>query len=457
MARTDRHWIQGTTSRAIARSVETLVADGVYPEGSRLPTVRALSERLGVSPGTVAAAYRSLSERGLLSGRGRAGTTVTPRQGRPGPRPPAVPTTGVIDLASDGPDPALAPDLRPALDGLARELTADGRSRGRDGPAGPPELTATVATWIGADGGPIDVGAEGQDIVVVGGVRDGLDRTLRTQLRSGQAVLVEDPAPAGLLDLIEALGLVPVGVPVDPHGMDPDVLASRLARTGAPRPAAVVLTARAHDPTGASITPDRSRMLHHVLARFPDVLTIENDPMGPLSGVALSSVPARGELTRWVHLYGLSAMIGSDLRVAALTGDPVSVERIRRQQRSDGGWVSLLIRRITHRMLTDPALGTQVVRAAAAYARRRESLTIELSARGVPVPPGQGPYLWIEVPAEARAAQAALAAGIAVHPGESFRIRSAPAVRLSTATLDPASAPRVAEILSPILIAGAGS
>ena len=47
--------------------------------GSRLPTVRALAEDLGLAANTVAKAYRALEEAGLVQGRGRQGTFVAER------------------------------------------------------------------------------------------------------------------------------------------------------------------------------------------------------------------------------------------------------------------------------------------------------------------------------------------------------------------------------------------
>jgi DNA-binding transcriptional regulator YhcF (GntR family) len=52
------------------------VSDGELPPGTKLPTVRALAETLGIAPNTVARAYRELEHSGVVSTRGRAGTVV---------------------------------------------------------------------------------------------------------------------------------------------------------------------------------------------------------------------------------------------------------------------------------------------------------------------------------------------------------------------------------------------
>jgi DNA-binding transcriptional regulator YhcF (GntR family) len=53
------------------------VASGRLRPGTRLPTVRALAETLGLAPNTVARAYRELEHSGVVSTRGRNGTVVT--------------------------------------------------------------------------------------------------------------------------------------------------------------------------------------------------------------------------------------------------------------------------------------------------------------------------------------------------------------------------------------------
>lgn len=57
--------------------IEAIRAGSLLP-GQQLPTVRALADAAGLAINTVAHAYRSLDEDGVLEGRGRAGTFVTP-------------------------------------------------------------------------------------------------------------------------------------------------------------------------------------------------------------------------------------------------------------------------------------------------------------------------------------------------------------------------------------------
>lgn len=63
--------------RQLHNAVVAAVSAGELMPGTRLPTVRGLATDLGLATNTVASAYRSLEEVGVVEGRGRAGTFVT--------------------------------------------------------------------------------------------------------------------------------------------------------------------------------------------------------------------------------------------------------------------------------------------------------------------------------------------------------------------------------------------
>jgi GntR family transcriptional regulator len=52
--------------RQIESDLREKIASGVYPRGSRLPSIRTLAAQYGVSHGTVDKAVRSLAREGLL-------------------------------------------------------------------------------------------------------------------------------------------------------------------------------------------------------------------------------------------------------------------------------------------------------------------------------------------------------------------------------------------------------
>ena len=267
----------GDTAREIARSVEDAVRRGDLRPGDGLPTVRGLATDLGVSPSTVANAYRELQRRGVLVGSGRRGTRVR-RQPPVSPRLPMAVPAGIRDLRTGGPDPALLPPI-PRLPAHA---------------AGLRDLRGVAPDWPRWPAGPLEAdGIDGSSLAVVGGALDGVERVLGAWLHPGDRVVVEDPGYTASLDLLVALGMEVVPVGVDERGIRPDRLAVALER-GAD---AVLLTPRAQNPTGTAWDGSRAAELRTVLALHPDVLVIEDDHAGPASGVPGTTVgPGQGAL-----------------------------------------------------------------------------------------------------------------------------------------------------------------
>src|SRR5438093_8207988 len=112
----EQKYISGRTAVNIARSVESAVAAGKIQAGEQLPVVRELATRLGVSPATVAAAYRILQDRGVTLAERRRGTRIRPSA--PAAPVPPPPPRGVRNLAEGNPDRPLLPDCRRQLRAL---------------------------------------------------------------------------------------------------------------------------------------------------------------------------------------------------------------------------------------------------------------------------------------------------------------------------------------------------
>ncbi|KIT68190.1 transcriptional regulator, partial [Staphylococcus aureus] len=111
--------ITAKTAAEIAEAVRDLVDAGQLAPGASLPPVRALAEHLEVNRNTVVAAYGLLVQAGVAVTRGRAGTKIVDLQ--PLPQEGFSNVTGLVDIASGNPDPALLPAAGQALAQLAAD------------------------------------------------------------------------------------------------------------------------------------------------------------------------------------------------------------------------------------------------------------------------------------------------------------------------------------------------
>jgi DNA-binding transcriptional MocR family regulator len=422
--------IQGAGAGAISASVETLIETALVTPGTSLPPVRELARHLGVSPTTVAAAYRDLQLRGLVVAAGRRGTRVAARSPLVQKAPALVPA-GTRDLTQGNPDARLLPDLGRALESLRPRQHLYGE------PSQNPVLLELAAADLAADGLPVDF------LLVVGGALDGIERTLVARLRPGDRVAVEDPGYPAIHDLLLTLGLVPEPLPVDDRGYLPEAMEGALRGPLA----AVICTPRAQNPTGGALDEKRARELRGLLRAREDVLVIEDDHAGPVAGPPLSTL-CSAPRERWAFVRSVSKSLGPDLRLAMMAGDAQTVARVEARQRLGAGWVSHLLQDLVVTLWTEPEVRALLDAARDAYALRRSALIDALKEHGMAAQGRSGFNVWIPVPDEQAASRRLLDAGWALAAGEHFRHRTAPGIRASIGSLLPAEARGLAEALA---------
>ncbi|MFE3412450.1 aminotransferase class I/II-fold pyridoxal phosphate-dependent enzyme [Streptomyces mirabilis] len=418
----EEYRIEGRRAADISASVERAVGSGDLEPGQLLPPMRELAERLGVNPNTVAAAYRTLRERGVIETAGRRGSRIRSKPATTGRDYIRVEVPeGVRNVADGNPDPALLPALAEAFAAAAGRSDRDPVMYGEA--AVEAELERLARADLDADGVP-----DGP-VVVTSGSLDAIERVLAAHLKPGDAVAVEDPGWGSVFDLAPALGLRTVPVRVDDEGPVPDDV-RRALEAGA---RALIVTDRAQNPTGAAVGAARARALRSVLKEHPDVLLVEDDhghrivdlPLHPLAGVTRD----------WAFVRSVAKAYGPDLRLAVLTGDPVTMDRVHGRQRLGPGWVSHLLQRAVVHLWANGAVDVTAV--TTAYGRRRDALIDALKQRGIEAYGRSGMNVWIPVPDETGAVARLLHAGWAVAPGARFRMSAPPGIRITVSTLTP--------------------
>ncbi|MEU5751007.1 aminotransferase class I/II-fold pyridoxal phosphate-dependent enzyme [Streptomyces sp. NPDC047853] len=433
--------VTGRGAAEISASIERAVGAGELEPGQPLPPMRELAQQLGVNPNTVAAAYRTLRERGVIETSGRRGSRVRATPATTGREFIRVEVPeGARDVADGNPDPALLPALGPAFAAAAEQGDREPVLYGDA--AVEPELLRIARAELDADGVP-----DGP-VAVTSGSLDAMERVLATHLRAGDAVAVEDPGWGSLLDLVPALGLRAVAVGVDDEGPLPDDV-RRVLAAGA---RALVVTDRAQNPTGAAVSAARARALRAVLSEYPRTLLIEDDHGHRIVDLPLH--PLAGTTHHWAFVRSAAKAYGPDLRLAVLTGDAVTLDRVRGRQRLGPGWVSRITQRAVARLWAGGSVDPRAV--AAAYGRRREALLGALAERGVAAYGRSGMNVWVPVPDETGAVARLLHAGWAVAPGARFRLTAPPGVRITVSTLTDGDIGPLADVVAEAVRARTG-
>lgn len=413
----------GRTARRIAAAIGRMITARELDVGARLPTVRELSRRLGVSPTTVSEAWRSLANVGAIETRGRNGTFVRRPAGPGGPRRYRQVTEGpghfALDLSSGTPDPALLPDLAPIVARVSRQSLT---SSYLDQPVLPELAEEIELTW------PFTPEA----ITVVDGALDALDRVATEVLRLGDRVVVEHPTFPPILDLLERLDCEVIGVDVDDEGLVLDQLrnAVGVARAGDGTvhrlPAALFLQPRAQNPTGVAMSARRAKAIAGILGEAArsgtGTIVIEDDHSNNISSAPLVSV-GRWLAERTVHIRSYSKSHGPDLRLAAVGGAGNVVAAVANRRLLGPGWSSRILQALLLELLRDPSTARTMARARETYAERRLIVSEVLSRSDVAVTGNDGINLWMAVDDERSAVVGLAARGIGVAPGGPFLVR----------------------------------
>lgn len=399
--------IEDRSARGIAAAIGYLIRTGALAPASRLPTVREVAARLGVSPSTVSEAWQALARAGAIETRGKAGTFVRSEAAAHGPeryqRITQGPGSYLLDLSTGVPDAALLP----GLDRLLPVAVAGGLTTNYlDDPVDPDLGRALRQRW------PF----EPERITVVDGCLDAIQRVMTELVRFGDRVVVENPTFPPVLDLLGDLGAQVIAVDLDDHGPVPASLAEALALA----PVALFLQPRCQNPTGSALTPERGTELAALLDGT-GVVVVEDDHAGDASSSPLVS------LGRWlpsstVHISGFSKSHGPDLRLAAVGGASAPIDAVVSRRRLGPGWSSRILQRLLSAMLVDPATIECVERARTAYAERRTALADALADRGLATGGHDGIYLWVPVRDETTALVYLASRGIGASPGTPFEV-----------------------------------
>ena len=399
----------------IARHISAQIHNGSWPPGYRLPTVRALAADLGVNPNTVSAAYKQLRDAGVIQTDGRRGSFV------PYSREPLVETViahGLRDLASGHVDARLLPQI-PA------DIFADYRLSSAAGAGGLHlPFRQFVQAWLQQQ---VAVSAEP---VFFSSSLDIMERALSQRCIPGDKVVLESPCWPPLVALLAHLRLEAVPLELDVEG---GIVPDAAALQGV---AAVILTARAHNPTGIGYSHARWQSWQRALAGLHALLIVDDHWAG------LSRKPFHGMDgfdNEWLYTTSTSKFLGTDARIAIAAGNGPILQAMRRRFALGPRWISPLLQHIVWRLWRQ--LGeTGLAAIAASYQSRRVLLIGCLNSHGIRVreQDGEGQHIWLPVANEAYTLQFLAARGWAVQGGSALNFTKQSAVRITIGALDEA-------------------
>lgn len=412
--------IDGKTANEIFDSIRQHITTGALVAGDTLPPVRDLATVLNVNRNTVAAAYKRLVTTGLALSQGRNGTVIK------GVSSPVAleggnPDTPLTDLSGGNPAPSRLPDLSHYF----AKINKHPRLYGDEVVS--PGLKTWATQWMQ------DVLPGPGEIDITSGAIDAIERLLCAHLLPGDSVAVEDPCFLSSINMLRYSGYSASPVSVDSEGMQPDMLELALQKGAR----AVIITPRAHNPTGCSLSAIRAARLQDILSRYPQTLVIIDDHFALLSASPLYPVIAP-QTKHWAVICSMSKTLGPDLRLAIVASDPDTSAKLRLRLNAGSQWVSHLLQDLACACLSDENYQRTLVQTQQFYAAQQQKLSQALQQQGIELAAGDGLNLWLPLQTHSQSLAFALAkAGWLVREGEVFGI-NAPShgLRITLSTLD---------------------
>ncbi|WP_390625209.1 PLP-dependent aminotransferase family protein [Falsirhodobacter algicola] len=416
-------------------AIRRKIAERALLAGERVPSIRILAAKMGVSPSTVVEAYDRLVADGVIRSRPGAGFYVADRAAFTSLRPPATDLERSVDplwVSRQSLDAApgvskpgcgwMPPDwmpqaaIRRALRQISRSdnalLVDYGRSRGGQ------DLRHLLARQCAEEGLPVDPDM----VLLTGSGSQTLDLICRLLLRPGDTVLVDDPCYFNFQALLRVLGVRIVSVPFTRDGPDLAAFAKALEIH---RPRLYLTNSALHNPTGATLSAQTAHRLLLLAAEW-NLTIVEDDTFAALEPDLSPRLAILDGLQRVIRIGSFSKTLSAAARCGYVIARPELVEALTDLQvATNFGGPSPITAEIVRITLADGSYRKHIAATRTRLARARRDASERLDRLGI-VPwlmPRGGFYLWCQLPEGKDAqivAKAALERGVVVAPGNVF-------------------------------------
>lgn len=429
--------VKGPKYVVVAEKIRARIASGVLEPGAKLPPVRELAYRLGITPGTVARAYTLLTDEGLLSGEVGRGTFVAK------PLSPEVESSDdpdgrawralEIDVIAHGTSHLATHEVNlfsPHLPvvGQTRLIKSCLAKIAEDAPSGlmhyPSRMASrpareAVVRWL--KDAPIG-SVKAEDVVLTNGGQNAISLIMQANLKGRRpAVLVEELAYPGFRRAADLLRADVVPVAMDQDGLIPEAVETAARSCDAQ----ILCTApEIHNPTLVHTPLHRRRALADVARRL-DLQIIEDD----CYHLRRAETPSYRMLVpeRAWYVSSISKSLTPALRIGFAVAPETGASALRRAAEHGFFGVATPLADLTAMLLGDPRVDT-IAEDVASVVDRYVQSAVNILGRYDLKWREDAAFLWLSLPRGWRAGafcRAAEAQGVQLRSAEDFAPRNA--------------------------------
>lgn len=298
------------------------------------------------------------------------------------------------------------------------------------------------------------------EILITSGSMQGLDLINSLLVAKGDTVLIEQETYGGALTKLNKIGANVVGIPLDDEGLRLDVLEAKLEelKKKGVTPKYIYTIPTVQNPTGAIMGEARRRALIALAAKY-GVMIFEDECYSDLiwSGKRPTSLYALAGGEGVIHIGSFSKSIAPALRVGYIVAKWDVLARILglKQDAGSGALEQMVLAEFCKQHFAQhvPKLNKAL---SAKLQALREALAEQFGTAAEFGDPEGGIYLWIKLPDQVdttKLAQAALAAGVSLNPGQEWSTNKDYArsrLRLCFANPEPETIKKGVEVLAEV-------
>ncbi|MGE8121916.1 PLP-dependent aminotransferase family protein [Pseudomonas fulva] len=418
----------------IIDGLRTLIDTQTLKPGAKVPSIRAFAATYSVSTFTVVEAYDRLVAQGLLVSRGNAGFFVNRAAAEhtadPDASRPTFNTEWYLQQIFETrqlpfkPGCGWLPNDWMYEDGLRRGLRQVAGSplelSGYGDPMGLPELRALTAQNLQQD---LSIVANPAQLMLTHGASQALDLAVRTLVRPGDVVLVDDPGYPNLMSILRTQGATLLGVARTPNGYDLNQLEQLLAQH---RPTAFFTQPHLHSPTcSRTPLPQLHRLLQ--LASQHGLRLVENNLYADMIAEPQPCLASLDHLQQVVYVGSYSKSISPNVRVGYLLANPELAQQLVHLKMRSGLTTSQVMERVVYAAIIDGRWRKHLKRLRQRLAEAHQRVGAHLHRLGFELftESDEGMYIWTRhpsIPDSALLLDDALEKGIMLGPGQLFMV-----------------------------------
>lgn len=304
-----------------------------------------------------------------------------------------------------------------------------------------------------------NIGREFDDINIMSGAQQVMDYTAKVLLNEGDTVICENPTFIGTLNTFRSYALNLVGLPMEDDGIRPEDLEAAILAN--PNTKLIYLIPTFQNPSGRTMSLAKRKAVYEIAVKH-NILILEDNPYGELrfEGETLPTIKSLDEKGVVIYAGSFSKVVSPGMRVGFAVAHKDILSKMTIAKQCNDVHTNISAQMVIHKLLTEFDFPAHLERLRGIY-RRKCNLMLNALDEKMPTVkhtlPSGGLFVWCDLPEGIdihEFTQEALAAGVAIVPGNNFFVDSnmpTQSVRLNYSTPTDEQLVKGVDILAKIL------